>query len=701
MNNEDIFIIDSWPDNKEKENTLIDLILIFKQFDIPILLTGHYPIRPEIQKMVDYYLFDKNNPVLKHSDFNKYALSSGRWTKMGDIEIINEMPFHHDFAIWETMRNAFNYAKYLGKKYIHFLEYDNLPDPYQYKQAFIEQIRNHDAIIYEYEEHSSANPNINEYCATFIFSIKTDVAINLVNKANSIEEYYSNRPNGWQLEVLFLKYLREVTSDIFVSKYIACNNELNIHAVWNRDGINRNGARFQVYLAVDDSNDLYIHFISGFSSLKADKDYLVEINYDEIKTFHTVEKDDFSLLNIGRYKKGRRVVVYYQGLEVFNQFLGEGIQEFRKMNKIVKKKNTKRSIRTNFIDGPFIEILDDNFGKFNVEFINKTDNTSVYSVVLNNNNWARANKKYFIDWQLKVSGDFAHNYNAKDKNILISLDSKSVGDTLAWIPYVEEFRKKHECNVICSTFHNNLFISAYPNIKFVKPGSVVKDIYAHYRIGYYITKEGFDNDRIPNDPRKLPLQKIATDILGLEYKEIKPAFNDSADIVKTNKVTIGFHSTAQCKYWNNPTGWQEVVDYLLKLGYEPIIISKEEDGYMGNHFPTGVTHMGNLDLIESMKIIKESQFFIGLSSGLSWLSWAVNTPTILISGFTNKSLEPQDNIYRVLNPNVCNSCLSEFSFDAGDWNWCPRYKGTDKQFECSKQISSQMVIDEINKIREK
>jgi FkbM family methyltransferase len=34
--------------------------------------------------------------------------------------------------------------------------------------------------------------------------------------------------------------------------------------------------------------------------------------------------------------------------------------------------------------------------------------------------------------------------------------------------------------------------------------------------------------------------------------------------------------------------------------------------------------------------------------------------------------------------------------DAGDWNWCPKHKGTKQQFECTKEISSKMVIDKIN-----
>jgi FkbM family methyltransferase len=36
--------------------------------------------------------------------------------------------------------------------------------------------------------------------------------------------------------------------------------------------------------------------------------------------------------------------------------------------------------------------------------------------------------------------------------------------------------------------------------------------------------------------------------------------------------------------------------------------------------------------------------------------------------------------------------------DAGDWNWCPLHKNTDRMFECTKEITSEMVILEINKI---
>jgi autotransporter strand-loop-strand O-heptosyltransferase len=245
---------------------------------------------------------------------------------------------------------------------------------------------------------------------------------------------------------------------------------------------------------------------------------------------------------------------------------------------------------------------------------------------------------------------------------------------------------------------NDLFRDQYPNIEFVDPGDVVPNIHAQYRLGWFYDKDGkFDKNRNPIDFKKIPLQKTATDILGLEYKEIRPKLN-LPKTTKKKKVGIGFHSTAQSKYWNNPDGWQKVVDYLNSLGYECMIYSKEGNGYMNNHYPKGVTLFKGGNLQEVINDLSECEFFIGLGSGLSWLAWACELPVVLISGFSEKWAETTLDTYRVINENVCHGCFNSERLDAGDWNWCPLHKNTDRMFECTKRISTDMVIKEINKI---
>jgi len=702
--NEDVFIIDSWTDTIEKENTLIELIKRIKVFNVPIILATHYAVKPEIQKLVDYYIYDSNNDILLEKDFNEYGVNSERWSNMGGYQIINKIDFHHDYAIWLTMKNAFNLAKQLNKKYIHFLEFDNLPDEVQYRQSFMEYIRNHDAVVYEYSEGSTRENN--PYSSTYIFSIKTDIANQLINKINSKEEYFKGKPDRWQLEKVFYQTLKSITNSIFVSKYIPNDNELNIFAAWNRNGIIRNGARFQTYLAVDEYGQLYIHFISGFSEKSADKDYVVEVNYGDYKRFHIVKKNQFHLDKIGVYNQNEIVRVYYQGVNVFEQKLKDDVTEFRRKNRLVVKKiDTNKQPIVHFVDGPYVEIKEDGDNLYNVQFINKKDNKVEFEINLKSNYWARCSKKYFIDWLIRIKGIdndyyYEHHLNLENQRVLICFESKSLGDNLAWIPYVEKFRQKHKCSVICSTFNNDLFESEYPDIEFVSPGSTVNNIHSLYRLGVFYTNKKIDLDRHLIDPKSEPLMKVGSDILGLDYEELKTKL-PKLGIKKEKRICIAVHSTAQCKYWNNPTGWQELVDHLKENGYEVRLLSREEDGYMGNKNPKGVIQQPKSTLKEIIKVLQESEMFIGISSGLSWLSWASGIPTVIISGFTDEDLEPTKGVIRVINKNVCNSCWSTHEFDPGDWNWCPVHKGTKRQFECSKTITSGDVIKKIEDLIEK
>jgi len=370
-------------------------------------------------------------------------------------------------------------------------------------------------------------------------------------------------------------------------------------------------------------------------------------------------------------------------------------------NNIVEIKN---KVIIHFVKGPYVEIKGNVDSEYTVKFIDNKTGKVHYSTNIKNNCWCKCSIEYFVEWKIVIYQNdkiwYEYVYNAKGKRVYIAMDSKALGDSLAWVSYVEEFRKQHECEVITSTFMNHMFEQRYPNVKFIEPGKAVENLYAMYCVGLFYNDDNSINFfKNPIDPKTQTMQKMCSDILGLNFKEVKTLIKKRNVKIDKNlkQVCIGVFGTAQSKFWNNPTGWQTVVDWLNNKGYTVKLLSKEGDDYMGNKLPKGIVQHPNGPLELVMDEMLKSKAFIGIGSGLSWLSWSLNVPTVLISGFSYDWAEMQDCIRIAAPKGKCEGCFNRIRLDAGDWNWCPDHKGTDRQFECTKSITSEMVIKELEK----
>jgi autotransporter strand-loop-strand O-heptosyltransferase len=360
-------------------------------------------------------------------------------------------------------------------------------------------------------------------------------------------------------------------------------------------------------------------------------------------------------------------------------------------------------INHHFVRNPFLEIIgtDEDSAEYKVQFLDEADNV-VHEDTIKPNMWVKTYRQFYTRWRIKVWNKdkliYDYTLNLKDQRVYIALDSKALGDTLAWFPYVDEFRKKHQCKMVCSTFWNDLFINNYPEIEFVAPGIEVKDIVAMYVVGWW-DDDRKDKDLRPSNPRIKPLQQTCSDILGLPYREIRPIITvkNIKQKIKDPYVCIAMESTAGCKYWHRKNGWQDLVDYLNSVGYKVVNIQKEK-----NTLKNVIDMTGHEDIQNALGLLNGCEFFIGLASGLAWAAWALDKKVIMIAGFTEEYTEFHENHFRVINKNVCNGCWNDptaYPFDKGDWNWCPRLKDTDRHFECTKQISVEDVIKIINTVK--
>ncbi len=330
-----------------------------------------------------------------------------------------------------------------------------------------------------------------------------------------------------------------------------------------------------------------------------------------------------------------------------------------------------------------------------------------------------SSKRWFVRfgievWQESTTSEnlpvFTHHYDATGQDVLIQFPIGTLGDTLAWMPYAARFAEKHGARLTCalSKLILPLFESAYPHIRFVTHEDVVEQklaerFYATYSLGLFFDDAACDWQ--PTDFRFVGLHKTAACILGVNPAEepAKIQFPDEGRPLEEPYVCIAVQASSQCKYWNNPTGWAEVITWLKTQGYRVVCIDQKPvhgTGIVWNHIPHGAEDQtGNRPLAERSRWLKHADFFIGGSSGLAWLAWSTGTPVVMISGFTHPTNE-FETPYRVMNWHVCNSCWNDPKerFDHHDFLWCPRHANTSRQFECTRLITSEHVIGKIKSI---
>jgi len=321
-----------------------------------------------------------------------------------------------------------------------------------------------------------------------------------------------------------------------------------------------------------------------------------------------------------------------------------------------------------------------------------------------------SSKRYYVRFRVEVWKDnvrqFSHDYDSTDRKVLVQFPVGTLGDTIGWFPYAVRFQKQHGCRLTCCMAEKliPLFEAAYPDIRFIGPKSLGEyDFYATYNLGLFFD----DKTKVqqPCDFRMVGLHRTAGYILGVDPTEEAPevVVDKGGPPISEPYVVIATQSSTQAKYWNNPNGWHDLIDFLKKSGYRVICIDQKRvhgQGLVWNHIPNGAEDQtGDRPLTERARWIAHAEFFVGLASGLSWLAWCVGTPVVMISGFSHPMTEFATP-YRVINYHACNSCWEDPKerFDHKDFLWCPRHKNTARQFECTRLITPAQVMSAISRI---
>jgi len=698
----DAAVVMSHADTDEKRQLLEMCVNSLKHQGHCVIVSSHIPVSERVEAVADYVVIDKENPIVTDQEYHELSSTVPiHYMRYPDFDVTYSFDFNHGYAALKLMKNGAAIAAANGHELCHFVNYDYVIKDPTVLTDHANELSSVDFVGCTWSE-------VKESINTGLFSARTKSAQVAFSEIRSKKEYFRHRDKVFLEDVLY----SEIVSCGFSIKSVSFSglhekNLINTMIIPTRPTIGSNEENgIAVYLAQDRCGVDYF-FID--SPKKQRIDFEIFCQTKMIKKGRT--QDVATFIRLPKQVVDSGFEVFFPGHKAtkkYDQNTKRAVCDIKNPAIIEELDQTTKDHNErviHFVDGPFVEIKGRQKTEYLVKFIDDSTESVVYSTRIENNHWCRCSRKYYTDWKIEITNlstgeTDVHRFDTKGKRVLVNFGSSSLGDTLAWFPYIEDFARKHSCKAVVSTFKNELFKSEYPELEFISPGEAAKDIYASYEIGwFYENGEEFDRFKNPRNVREIPLQATATDILGLDYVSKRPRITipDSKPNIEGKYVCIGIHATAQAKYWNSERGWQELTDYFNNLGYKVVLMSLEEDGYMGNPHPKGVIRPdGPRSLANTISYLNGAELFVGVGSGLSWLAWATGTQTCIISGFSFPYTEPADElVIRVFNPKVCTGCFNRRRLDAGDWNWCPDKKGTNRQFECTRTISSKDVIEKI------
>jgi hypothetical protein len=202
-----IVIIDTYPTTNIHEKTLIECIKSIKTSGLDIMIVSHKPISREIQEMVDYFIYDKENSLLPQN-LTPY------WWMVNDFFEVQIFDNGHSLTICKNIKTSLSLAKALGYDFFYFTESDNVFSQKDKEKLdeLSDKVKKENKQMVFFKQNYNSDEHIYE---TLIFAGFIDFFIQNIKLPTTTEEFveYGYKPT---LELSFYDQLKELEENFLI-----------------------------------------------------------------------------------------------------------------------------------------------------------------------------------------------------------------------------------------------------------------------------------------------------------------------------------------------------------------------------------------------------------------------------------------------------------------------------------------------------
>jgi hypothetical protein len=254
-----IVVITAHCDDQEKLDILVDCVSEIKSQGYVIIISSHIQVPNYIYDMVDYVIYDKENPIIYNHEFKDYGSSTTwLWTSYSGFYQEYTFDFNHGYAVLKLIKNGAAIAKINGYDISHVVCYDYIIKDKNLLKTHIDVLQEYDVYSYEFKGFTGVSAGL--------FSFRNDKFLETFGSINSKNDYSNSTFAIFEnfLEKLFIsnsakifkRDMDEIRNDNIIDKFTNLGNlTKNVFS-----DVNGRDTAYLFLTKVDEN--YYIYFIS-------------------------------------------------------------------------------------------------------------------------------------------------------------------------------------------------------------------------------------------------------------------------------------------------------------------------------------------------------------------------------------------------------------------------------------------------------
>ena len=292
----EVAVVLTHADTETKKKLLKSCLQELKKQGYDTIVSTHiHDITEDIHDLIDYIVYDKDNPVIYKDEYQKY--NSFLQYSLGDHRFFMKyiMLYNHGYAAIKLMKNAAGIADINKYEKIHFVNYDYIVTDPTVLDEHSKLLDTNDVISYQWGN------NADTICTGF-FSTHTKLFIKVLDGVNSKEDFCKLGKHICE-DTVFELYknnnakIHQLRQEDLIKKIITNKVGVKVFPLYDINEDNKNSSMVVICPCIDENGNYYLCLnynydnASAIIGLKNSKlDFETEIGNRSIKIIN-VDKD--------------------------------------------------------------------------------------------------------------------------------------------------------------------------------------------------------------------------------------------------------------------------------------------------------------------------------------------------------------------------------------------------------------------------